>query len=90
MTKNEMIDTISGMTGNTKKATEAFIAALTATVTTELQRGDEITLPGIGKFTAANRAARVGKNPKTGEPLSIAASVAPKFKASKTLKDALN
>ena len=64
-------------------------APLTA-ITDALKRGDAVRLKGFGTFTAATRAAKQARNPRTGEPVTVAASRQPKFKAGKALKDALN
>ena len=90
MNKSELIDRVANATGETKRTVGAVIDALSETITDTLKVGGEVTLPGVGKLQAAKRAARVGRNPRTGEETTIPASVAPKFKASKTLKDALN
>jgi len=65
---------------------EAVLGAITET----LQKGDAVALSGFGSFVAKVRAARTGRNPRTGEPVAIPASRAPAFKAGKALKDALN
>lgn len=67
----------------------AVVEGLSDIVHEQLARGDKITLPGIGKFTVAERAARTGRNPQTGEALEIPASRQPKFKAAKVLKEAV-
>jgi DNA-binding protein HU-beta len=68
------------------KAVEALFDAVTAA----LKGGDEVRLVGFGTFAVSQRAARTGKNPRTGEAITIAASTQPKFKPGKGLKDALN
>lgn len=68
----------------------AVVDGLTEIVQEHLAHGKEVTLPGIGKFSVTERAARSGRNPQTGEELEIPASKAPKFKASKALKEAVN
>ncbi|WP_036204705.1 HU family DNA-binding protein [Marinobacter sp. MCTG268] len=68
----------------------AVVDGLTEIVQEHLAHGQEVTLPGIGKFSVTERAARSGRNPQTGEELEIPASKAPKFKASKALKEAVN
>lgn len=87
MNKNELINYISKETGFTKtdsaSALEAFIKAVGET----LRKGDEINLIGFGKFYTSKREATVGRNPQTGEKIDIPASVLPKFKAGKVLKD---
>ena len=68
----------------------AVVDGLTEIVQEHLAQGQEVTLPGIGKLSVTERAARSGRNPQTGEELEIPASRAPKFKAAKALKDAIN
>jgi len=68
----------------------AVVDGLTEIVQEYLADGQEVTLPGIGKLSVTERAARSGRNPQTGEELEIPASRAPKFKAAKALKDAIN
>ena len=69
-----------------QKALKAFIDV----VTEELKKGEKVQLVGFGTFETSKRAAREGRNPQTGETMKIAASVAPKFKPGKALKDAMN
>ena len=69
-----------------KKAVKAFIDV----VTEELKKEEKVQLVGFGTFEVSKRAARTGKNPQTGEPMTISACNAPKFKAGKALKDAVN
>ena len=90
MNKAELITSITDRTGLPKKDTENTIAALCEVITLALENGDDVTLVGIGKFDAVRKAARIGRNPQTGEPVQISARTAPRFKASKQLKDALN
>jgi len=63
---------------------------LTSSVSDALKKGDKVTLVGFGTFSTAKRAARKGRNPQTGKEIKIKASTAPKFKAGKSLKDAVN
>ena len=70
--------------------TEEFINAFTGTVTEELAKGEKVQLIGFGTFEVTERAERIGRNPKTKEEMIIEASKAPKFKAGKALKDAVN
>lgn len=68
----------------------AVLAALSDVVASELRAGNEVTLPDIGKLTVTEREARTGRNPQTGAPIALPATKAPKFKATKALKDWLN
>lgn len=69
---------------------EALLASFTQVVTNELAQGGEVSVPGLGKFSTKQRAARTGRNPQTGEPLEIAAATLPAFTAAKALKDTVN
>ena len=90
MNKAELVAAVADKAELTKKAAEKAVNAFVDVVTEELKKGDEVQVVGFGTFKVAERAAREGRNPHTGEPMSIAASKAPKFKAGKALKDALN
>lgn len=90
MNKAELISRIQELTDGSKKDIEATLTALTSVVTEALQNDDDVTLVGIGKFDSIAKTARTGRNPQTGEPVQISARTAPRFKASKQLKDALN
>ncbi|MBR7044182.1 MAG: HU family DNA-binding protein [Lachnospiraceae bacterium] len=90
MNKNELINAVADKSGLTKKETEKVLKAFTETVTEELKKGGKVQMVGFGTFEVSERAARDGRNPRTGEPMSIEASRSPKFKAGKALKDAIN
>ena len=90
MNKTELIAAVAGSANVTKKEAEAVLKAFTDVVAEELKNGGKIQLVGFGTFEVGERAAREGRNPKTGETMTIAASKAPKFKAGKALKDAIN
>ncbi|WGM08994.1 HU family DNA-binding protein [Arsenophonus nasoniae] len=90
MNKTELINQISEKADLTKKDSEKALNAFIETVTEALKAGDEIQLVGFGSFQVKQRAARDGRNPKTGEPLKIAAANVPSFKAGKILKEAVN
>ena len=66
------------------------VDGMTSAVTTALSTGDQVTLVGFGTFSVRDRAARTGRNPRTGEEIAIAAAKIPAFKAGKALKDAVN
>ncbi|MCH4020882.1 MAG: HU family DNA-binding protein [Erysipelotrichaceae bacterium] len=86
-TKKDVADKVAEAAGLTKKqAADAVTAAFDAIAET-LKDGGEVSISGFGKFEVAERAARQGVNPATGEKIEIAASKAPKFKAAKALKD---
>lgn len=90
MNKTELIAAMSEEAGLSKKDTEKALAAFTDTVSQALANGDKVQLVGFGTFETAKRAAREGRNPQTGKTVKIAASVSPKFKAGKALKDIIN
>ena len=90
MNKTELIAAIADKAGLSKKDAEKALKAFTETVTEQLTAGNKVQVVGFGTFEVSERAAREGRNPHTGETLSIAASKAPKFKAGKALKDTVN
>ncbi|GIU02197.1 transcriptional regulator [Shewanella sairae] len=90
MTKTELVAKMIEKSELSKKEVEAALNALIGTITETLKADEEITLVGFGTFKVSKRAERVGRNPRTGEPLTIAAANVPSFKAGKTLKDAVN
>ena len=90
MNKSELIEALASKAEVSKKTAAAVLEAFIDTITEELAKKEKVTLVGFGTFETRERAARTGKNPRTGETLKIAASVAPAFKAGKALKDAVN
>ena len=90
MNKAELVSAIADKTGLSKKDAEAAVKAFTDVVAEELKKGQKIQLVGFGTFEVSSRAARTGRNPQTGKEMKIKASKAPKFKAGKALKDAIN
>ena len=90
MNKTELVAAIAEKTELSKKDAEKALKAFTETVAEELKNGEKIQLVGFGTFEVAERPAREGRNPRTGETMKIAASKSPKFKAGKALKDSLN
>ena len=90
MNKAELVAAIAEKAGISKKDAEASVKAFTDVVAEELKKGEKIQLVGFGTFEVSERAARTGRNPQTGEEMTIAASKAPKFKAGKALKDLVN
>ena len=89
MNKTELIAAAAESAGLTKKDTERVLNAAIDAITAALVAGDKVQVSGFGIFEVKAREARVGRNPRTGETMEIAASKVPGFKASKTLKDAL-
>lgn len=90
MNKTELIAAVVEKTGLTKKDAEKAVNATLEAITAELVNGEKVSLAGFGIFETKTREARTGRNPRTGETTQIPASKAPAFKASKTLKDAVN
>ena len=88
MTKNELIAAIAEETGKTKADVSAILASLGATVAKTLKKGDDVTLGGIGKLSAAKREAREARNPSTGATIKVPAKTVGKFKVTKDLADA--
>lgn len=90
MNKTELVAAMAEKAELSKKDAEKALKAFTEVVAEELKKGEKIQIVGFGTFEVSERAARVGKNPRTGESLTIEASKSPKFKAGKALKDSLN
>lgn len=87
MTRTELIDDLANRTGMDKKDVKNFLAELTTLIETEIKKGGEVPLKGLGKFRVQHRKARVGRNPLTGQEIQIPAKTVVKFSISKTLKD---
>jgi DNA-binding protein HU-beta len=90
MSKSDLLSSVADAAGCTKGDAEAVIDAFFAQVVGAAQAGDAVSWPGIGKFSLAERSARTGRNPQTGEPVQIAASKSVKFTAAKALKETMN
>jgi len=90
MNKSELIDTVAASAGLTKADAGRAIDATIAAITAALKKNDSVTLIGFGTFKVTQRAARTGRNPRTGTELKIAARKAPAFSAGKALKVAVN
>lgn len=90
MNKTELIAAVADNAELSKKDAEKALKAFVDVVTSELKKGEKVQLVGFGTFEVSERAAREGRNPKTGETMPIAASKTPKFKAGKALKDMVN
>ena len=89
MNKQELISAAAEKTGFSKKDTEATVTAVLETIISALEDNEKVQLVGFGSFEVKERAARIGRNPKTKESIEIPASVVPVFKAGKALKDAV-
>jgi DNA-binding protein HU-beta len=90
MNKAELIDAVADDADLSKAAAGRALDAAIGTITKALKKGDTVTLVGFGTFSVRKRAARTGRNPRTGEAIKIKASKVPGFKAGKALKDAIN
>ena len=90
MNKTELVAAMAEKTELSKKDAEKALKAFTDVVAEELKKGEKVQLVGFGTFEVAEREAREGRNTRTGETMTIAASKSPKFKAGKALKDSLN
>jgi DNA-binding protein HU-beta len=90
MNKQELIGAVAEATGFTRNDAGKAVESVFDTITAALGKGDEVRLVGFGTFSVSRRKASTGRNPRTGEPMSIAASTQPKFKAGKGLKDTVN
>lgn len=90
MNKTQLIEAVAAKADIKKKDAEAAVNAVTAAIADALKAGDKVQLVGFGTFEVKERAAREGRNPKTGEKITIAASKHPTFTAGKALKDSVN
>ena len=90
MNKNDLVAQVAESSGLSKADATKAVDAVFEAISSSLKGGDEVRLVGFGTFAVAERAASEGRNPRTGEKIAIPASRQPKFKAGKTLKDALN
>ena len=89
MTKNEFVDRVASQSGLSKKDAGSAVDAVIASIEDALKSGEEISFTGFGKFHVAERGAREGRNPRTGETMTIAASRVPRFTAGSGLKKAV-
>ena len=90
MNKSELIDAIAAQADISKAAAGRALDAAVEAITDALKKGNSVSLIGFGTFYVGERAARTGRNPRTGKTLEIAAAKSPKFRAGKGLKDAMN
>lgn len=89
MTKGDLVNKIAADADISKAAAEKAVKAFVDGITGALKKGDKVSLVGFGTFDVSNRAARKGRNPQTGQEIQIKASRVPRFKAGKSLKDAV-
>lgn len=90
MNKAQLIDAVADATDISKASASRAVESVLDIITSSLKNGDSVTLVGFGTFTTRNRAARSGRNPRTGATIQIPASTLPVFKPGKALKDAVN
>ena len=90
MNKSELIDAVAASADISKAAAGRAVDGMVEAVTAALKADDQVTLIGFGTFMVRERAARTGRNPRTGETIQIKAAKTPAFKAGKALKDAVN
>lgn len=90
MSKANLIDEIAARTGIRKKDVDAVLDTLGEVAKAAIVSGSDLTIPGVGKIAPRQKAGRTGRNPATGQPIEIPASIAITFKAAKALKDAAN
>ena len=90
MNKTELVAAVAEQADISKKDAEKVLKAFVDVVTEEMKKGEKVQLVGFGTFEVSERAAREGRNPQTGKTMKIEACKAPKFKAGKALKDAVN
>ncbi|MBX2824821.1 MAG: HU family DNA-binding protein [Gammaproteobacteria bacterium] len=90
MNKSEFVDAVASKGNMSKSEAADAVEAVLDSITENLKNGEQITLVGFGTFLVRKREARQGRNPRTGEPMQIAASNVPAFKAGKALKDSVN
>jgi DNA-binding protein HU-beta len=89
MTKSDFVDQVASASGLSKKDAGTAVDAVLGTIENALKSGDEVSFTGFGKFHVAQRGAREGRNPRTGESMTIAASKVPRFTAGSGLKKAV-
>ena len=89
MNKADLVEKVADVLGSTKADAERAVETLIDEISKTLKKGDEVSIAGLGIFSAKMRPARTGRNPRTGETIKIEAMRVPKFRAAKALKDAV-
>ncbi len=89
MNKASLVEKIHDLLGTTKVQAESVMDTLIESIITTLKKGDEVSIAGLGIFSVKKRAARIARNPKTGENVKVPATNVPKFRAAKALKDSV-
>ena len=90
MNKQDLVNQVADSSGLSKSDASKAVESVFDTITSTLKSGGDVRLVGFGTFSVSQRKASTGRNPRTGEPMTIPASTQPKFKAAKALKDAVN
>lgn len=89
MNKQSLVEKVHELLGGTKVQAEEVVETIISSIVNTLKKGDEVSIAGLGIFSVKKRAARTARNPRTGESVSVPATIVPKFKAAKALKDAV-
>ena len=89
MNKASLVEKIHGVVGGTRVQAEKVMDTIIDSIVETLKKGEEVSISGLGIFSAKQRAARTARNPRTGESIKVAAMRVPKFRAAKGLKDAV-
>ncbi|MBI1975549.1 MAG: HU family DNA-binding protein [Candidatus Vogelbacteria bacterium] len=89
MNKQHIVDAVHEKLGGTKVSAEEAVETVITSITDSLKRGEEVSIAGLGIFSAKERAARTARNPRTGEAIQVPAMRVPKFRAAKALKDSV-
>ncbi len=89
MNKADLVEAVHGVLQGTKVQSEQVIDTVVESIVKTLKKGDEVSIAGLGIFSVKARAARMARNPKTGEQVKVPATNVPKFRAAKALKDAV-
>jgi DNA-binding protein HU-beta len=89
MNKQSIIDAVHAKMGGTKVSAEEAVDTMIETIVSSLKRGDEVSVAGLGIFAVKTRKARMARNPRTGEAITVPSMRVPKFRAAKALKDAV-
>lgn len=89
MNKQALVEMVHGKIGSTKVMAEEVVESIIEEITKTLKRGEEVSVAGLGIFSVKTRAARMARNPKTGEQVKVAATRVPRFRPAKALKDAV-
>ncbi len=90
MNKAELVSHVAAETSTTGAASERMVGAVFSAIADELARDEPVAIAGFGKFAVRTRAARQGRNPRTGEPVAVPAAKVPSFKSAKALREAVN